>query len=274
LGETKEIFAGIVSILKVVYIYIFIYLWIKKLVICKARLEGTFQHGVWYEVREFESSAGVKNSLVKFLADVGFIFNKAPRPAVASNLAYVITCICTACNGNNFMWPYMEIICIVIIKHLSADAKRLIGRRFEDTTVQEDMKHWPFTVISDGGKPMIQVEFKGETKTFSPEEISSMVLTKMKETAEAHLDRTVTSAVITVPVYFNGNQRQATMDAGAIAGLNVLRIINEPTAAAIAYGLDKKVHKLVTDLAIEIVYKSVFEVIPSIHVAKHSFMKL
>lgn len=120
------------------------------------------------------------------------------------------------------------------------DAKRLIGRRFDDATVQSDMKHWPFTVISDGGKPKIQVEYKGETKTFFPEEISSMVLTKMKETAEAYLGKTVTNAVITVPAYFNDSQRQATKDAGAIAGLNVLRIINEPTAAAIAYGLDKK----------------------------------
>jgi L1 cell adhesion molecule like protein len=104
------------------------------------------------------------------------------------------------------------------------------------------MKHWPFTVISDGGKPKIQVEFDGETITFSPEEITSMVLTKMKETAEDYLGRAVTSAVITVPVYFNDIQRQATMYACAIAGLNVLRIINKPTAAAIAYGLDKKVH--------------------------------
>ncbi len=123
----------------------------------------------------------------------------------------------------------------------SSDAKRLIGRKFEDATVQADMKHWPFTVVSDGGKPKIQVGYKGETKTFSPEEISSMVLVKMKETAEAYLGKTVTDAVITVPAYFNDSQRQATKDAGTISGLNVLRIINEPTAAAIAYGLDKKV---------------------------------
>uniref|UniRef100_A0A0K0EHA6 Heat shock protein 70 n=1 Tax=Strongyloides stercoralis TaxID=6248 RepID=A0A0K0EHA6_STRER len=121
------------------------------------------------------------------------------------------------------------------------DAKRLIGRKFDDSAVQADMKHWPFKVISaDGGRPKVQVEFKGEVKTFFPEEISSMVLTKMKETAEAYLGQTVTDAVVTVPAYFNDSQRQATKDAGAIAGLNVLRIINEPTAAAIAYGLDKK----------------------------------
>lgn len=120
------------------------------------------------------------------------------------------------------------------------DAKRLIGRKFEDATVQADMKHWPFDVVSADGKPKLQVLYKDEKKTFFPEEISSMVLTKMKETAEAYLGKTVTNAVITVPAYFNDSQRQATKDAGTIAGLNVLRIINEPTAAAIAYGLDKK----------------------------------
>jgi heat shock protein 1/8 len=120
------------------------------------------------------------------------------------------------------------------------DAKRLIGRKFEDAEVQADIKHFPFKVISEGGKPKIQVEFKGEEKTFTPEEISSMVLTKMRETAELYLGTTVNNAVITVPAYFNDSQRQATKDAGLIAGLNVLRIINEPTAAAIAYGLDKK----------------------------------
>ncbi|XP_068250015.1 heat shock 70 kDa protein cognate 4 [Palaemon carinicauda] len=121
------------------------------------------------------------------------------------------------------------------------DAKRLIGRKFDEASVQSDMKHWPFTVISDGGKPKIQVDYKGETKTFFPEEISSMVLIKMKETAEAYLGHTVKDAVVTVPAYFNDSQRQATKDAGTISGMNVLRIINEPTAAAIAYGLDKKV---------------------------------
>jgi heat shock protein 1/8 len=121
------------------------------------------------------------------------------------------------------------------------DAKRLIGRKFEDATVQADMKHWPFKVVSEGGKPKIQVEYKNETKLFTPEEISSMVLTKMKEIAEAYLGKKISEAVVTVPAYFNDSQRQATKDAGVIAGLNVLRIINEPTAAAIAYGLDKKV---------------------------------
>ncbi|XP_046466987.1 heat shock 70 kDa protein cognate 4-like [Neodiprion pinetum] len=122
------------------------------------------------------------------------------------------------------------------------DAKRLIGRRFDDASVQADMKHWPFNVINDNTKPKIQVNYKGESKSFFPEEISSMVLTKMKETAEAYLGKTITNAVITVPAYFNDSQRQATKDSGAISGLNVLRIINEPTAAAIAYGLDKKGH--------------------------------
>ncbi|XP_061386210.1 heat shock 70 kDa protein cognate 4 [Musca vetustissima] len=120
------------------------------------------------------------------------------------------------------------------------DAKRLIGRKFDDAAVQSDMKHWPFDVVNVDSKPKIQVVYKDEKKTFFPEEISSMVLSKMKETAEAYLGKAVTNAVITVPAYFNDSQRQATKDAGTIAGLNVLRIINEPTAAAIAYGLDKK----------------------------------
>lgn len=120
------------------------------------------------------------------------------------------------------------------------DAKRLIGRKFQDAEVQADMKHFPFKVIEKAGKPVISVEFKGEEKQFTPEEISAMILTKMRETAESYLGGTVNNAVVTVPAYFNDSQRQATKDAGLIAGLNVLRIINEPTAAAIAYGLDKK----------------------------------
>jgi len=121
------------------------------------------------------------------------------------------------------------------------DAKRLIGRRFTDPIVQDDIKHWPFKIVQkEGDKPYIQVEYKGEAKTFSPEEISAMVLTKMKQIAEAYLGTEVKNAVVTVPAYFNDSQRQATKDAGTISGMNVMRIINEPTAAAIAYGLDKK----------------------------------
>ena len=120
------------------------------------------------------------------------------------------------------------------------DAKRLIGRKFADAPVQADAKLWPFKIENQGGKPVIAVDYKGAQKTFTPEEISSMVLVKMKEIAEAYLGDTVPNAVVTVPAYFNDSQRQATKDAGKIAGLNVLRIINEPTAAAIAYGLDKQ----------------------------------
>jgi len=121
------------------------------------------------------------------------------------------------------------------------DAKRLIGRKFADPVVQSDIKLWPFKVIPGAGdKPMIVVTSQGEEKRFHAEEISAMVLTKMKETAEAFLGNKLNDVVITVPAYFNDSQRQATKDAGTIAGLNVLRIINEPTAAAIAYGLDKK----------------------------------
>ena len=119
------------------------------------------------------------------------------------------------------------------------DAKRLIGRSFDDPTVQSDRKNWPFQVINESGRPKFHVQSKETWKTFTPEEISSMVLTKMKETAEAYLGQTIKDAVITVPAYFNDSQRQATKDAGMIAGLNVKRIINEPTAAALAYGLDK-----------------------------------
>ncbi|XP_064634267.1 heat shock protein 70 A1-like [Lineus longissimus] len=119
------------------------------------------------------------------------------------------------------------------------DAKRLIGRNFNDSPVQSDMKHWPFKVVCESNKPKIEVEYKGERKLFAAEEVSSMVLTKMRETAEAYLGQKVTDAVVTVPAYFNDGQRLASKDAGCIAGLNVLRIINEPTAAALAYGLDK-----------------------------------
>lgn len=125
-------------------------------------------------------------------------------------------------------------------KNTVFDAKRLIGRKFSDRKVQDDMKDWSYEVIAGpGDKPMINVESHGEKKVFSPEEISSMVLTKMKDIAESFMGKTVKDAVVTVPAYFNDSQRQATKDAAAIAGLNCLRIINEPTAAAIAYGLDK-----------------------------------
>ncbi|RMZ85227.1 hypothetical protein DV738_g190, partial [Chaetothyriales sp. CBS 135597] len=133
------------------------------------------------------------------------------------------------------------------------DVKRLIGRRFDDPTVKKDIESWPFKIVDQGGNPFVQVEYLKETKIFSPQEISSMVLTKMKEVAETKLGKKVSKAVITVPAYFNDNQRQATKDAGAIAGLNVLRIINEPTAAAIAYGLgagksEKERNVLIYDL--------------------------
>merc|ERR1719446_1071040 len=120
------------------------------------------------------------------------------------------------------------------------DAKRMIGRDWSDKAVQNDIKFYPFKTIDKNSKPHVQVETSQGTKTFAPEEISAMVLTKMKETAEAFLGKKVTHAVVTVPAYFNDAQRQATKDAGVIAGLTVMRIINEPTAAAIAYGMDKK----------------------------------
>jgi len=120
------------------------------------------------------------------------------------------------------------------------DAKRLLGRNFNDADVQRDIKHYPFTVKSKSNKPIITVQHNGVNKDLTAEEVSAMVLVKMKETAESYLNEKVTHAVVTVPAYFNDAQRQATKDAGVIAGLNVLRIVNEPTAAAIAYGLDRK----------------------------------
>jgi heat shock protein 5 len=151
------------------------------------------------------------------------------------------------------------------------DVKRLIGRKFEDAEVQRDMKLMPYKIVNKGGKPYVQVKVKGEDKVFSPEEVSAMILTKMKETAEAHLGKQVEYAVITCPAYFNDAQRQATKDAGTIAGLNVLRIINEPTAAAIAYGLgDMGAEKNILvfdlgggtfDVSVLTIEKGVFEVI-------------
>ena len=123
-----------------------------------------------------------------------------------------------------------------------SDAKRLIGRKFSDYVVQNDIKLWPFKVIGVNDKPMIIVKYKGQEKRFCAEEISSMILTKMREVAEKFLESPVNNAVVTVPAYFNDSQRKATIDAGAIAGLNVIRVINEPTAAAIAYGLDKRIN--------------------------------
>jgi heat shock protein 1/8 len=122
------------------------------------------------------------------------------------------------------------------------DVKRLLGRDYNDKELQQDLKSLPYKIVNCNGKPKVEVDFKGETKLFTPEEISAMILTKMKDIAESYLGKPVKDAVITVPAYFNDAQRQATKDAGVIAGLNVLRIINEPTAAAIAYGLDKN-HK-------------------------------
>lgn len=142
-------------------------------------------------------------------------------------------------------------------KNTVSDAKRLIGRKYSEKIVQEDRKLWTFDVVDDGkDKPQVKVDFKGEEKNFYPEEISAMVLQKMKETVEAYVGQEVSDCVITVPAYFGDSQRQATKDAGRIAGLNVLRIINEPTAAAIAYGMDnmstKERNILIFDLGGEI----------------------
>ncbi|CAI9784969.1 unnamed protein product [Fraxinus pennsylvanica] len=136
--------------------------------------------------------------------------------------------------------PIKCVIGVFMFLCILPDAKRLIGRRFSDASMQSDIKLWPFKLISGpGDKPMIEVNYKGEEKQFAAEEISSMVLIKMKEIAEAFNGSTVKNVVVTVPAYFNESQRHATKDAGVISSLNVMRIINEPTAAAIAYGLDK-----------------------------------
>ncbi|CAK8560543.1 unnamed protein product [Lathyrus sativus] len=127
------------------------------------------------------------------------------------------------------------------------DAKRLIGRKYSDITIQNDLLLWPFKVIGFNDNPMILVNYRGEEKSFSPEEISSMILTKMREVAEKFLETPIKNAVVTVPAYFNDSQRKATIDAGTIAGLNVMRIINEPTAAALAYGRLQKIPHCVED---------------------------
>ena len=119
------------------------------------------------------------------------------------------------------------------------DVKRLIGRKFTDKEVQNDLKTFPFNVVSSKGAPKVRVDVQGDQKDFSPEEVSAMILGKMRDVAEEYLGEKVVNAVVTVPAYFNDAQRAATKDAGTIAGLNVLRVVNEPTAAALAYGLDK-----------------------------------
>lgn len=143
-------------------------------------------------------------------------------------------------------------------KNTIFDAKRIIGKSFSDKETKNLCKHWSFDVVDLNGKPSFDVEYKSERKRFLPEEISAMILSKMKEVAENYIGEPVKDAVITVPAYFNDSQRQATKDAGTIAGLNVLRIINEPTAAAVAYGLDKQSqgekNVLIYDLGGEIVY--------------------
>jgi heat shock protein 5 len=139
--------------------------------------------------------------------------------------------------AKNCNWDF---VIIVVFQFQVFDAKRLIGREWTDASVQHDIKYFPFKVIDKNSKPHIKVDTSTGEKVFAAEEISAMVLIKMKETAEAYLGKKVTHAVVTVPAYFNDAQRQATKDAGVIAGLVVMRIINEPTAAAIAYGMDKK----------------------------------
>ncbi|VDI78532.1 heat shock 70kDa protein 5, partial [Mytilus galloprovincialis] len=155
-------------------------------------------------------------------------------------------------------------------EHTIFDVKRLIGREWNDEAVQKDIKHYPFKVVNKNNKPHIQAKVGDSLKVFAPEEISAMVLGKMKDIAEGYLGKKVTNAVVTVPAYFNDAQRQATKDAGRIAGLNVMRIINEPTAAAIAYGLDKKGEKNVLvfdlgggtfDVSILTIDNGIFEVI-------------
>ena len=128
---------------------------------------------------------------------------------------------------------------IPCVVHVLTSSRRLIGRKFEEKEVQADLKHFPYKVVNKDGKPIVSVEVAGADKELTPEEVSAMILGKMRDVAEGYLGKKVTHAVVTVPAYFNDNQRQATKDAGTIAGLNVLRIVNEPTAAAIAYGLDK-----------------------------------
>lgn len=189
---------------------------------------GIFQHGK-VEIIANDQGNRTTPSYVAF-TDTERLIGEAAKNQVAINPSNTVFGMIQSCKYN--------------FKNLFIlDAKRLIGRKFSDACVQNDIKYLSYEVINKDGRPKIKVTCKGEMKTFFPEEISSMVLIKMKEIAEAYLGKTVSDAVITVPAYFNDSQRQATKDAGTIAGLNVLRIINEPTAAAISYGLDKKVLK-------------------------------
>jgi len=172
---------------------------------------------------------------------------------IANNLGKRTTPSCVCFTSNERLIGNVALAkAATNIKNTVYDAKRLIGRKFNDPEVQSDIKNLPYNVIEKYEKPYIKVEYKGESKEFTPEEISSMVLTCMKETADDYLGQKTTDAVITVPAYFNDSQRRATRDAASIAGLNVLRIINEPTAAALAYGYDKKINSkeniLIVDL--------------------------
>ncbi|KAI9920264.1 hypothetical protein PsorP6_015980 [Peronosclerospora sorghi] len=172
--------------------------------------------------------------------------------SVGIGLDTTYSCVGTkATAGRRRMWPLptrsgrlggaAKIKWLLNAANTVFDAKRLIGRKFTDPEVQADIKHWLFKVGSGPeNKPQVVVQYKGETKTFQPEEISSMVLTKMRDIAEAFIGKQLTNAVVTVLAYLKDSQRQSTKDAGVIAGLNVLRIINEPTAVAIAYRLDRR----------------------------------
>ena len=146
----------------------------------------------------------------------------------------------------------------------------MIGRKFQDKDVQADVKHFPFDIVNKDGKPSVSVEVSGKERKFTPEEVSAMILGKMKDIAESYLGKKVTHAVVTVPAYFNDGQKQATRDAGIIAGLNVLRIVNEPTAAAIAYGLDRPVMNVRSSFTTSVVVPSMSPSYQSIRVSLKS----
>ena len=169
------------------------------------------------------------------------VFQKGKVEIIANEVGNRITpSIVSFSEGQRFVGDSAMPQMISNPKNTVFAIKRLIGRRFNDPEVQGELKRLPYKVVDKNDRPYVELEFKGEIKTLSPEEISAMVLTKMKNVAEDYLGKTIKHAVVTVPAYFNDAQRKATKDAGAIAGLNVMRILNEPTAAAIAYGLDKK----------------------------------